>query len=143
MMYPRLVLVGLLALISLGSLVACSSNILKGPEPVCGPGIERSAVLVLDMTAYNQNQDEIAKAVQEKVGAYRLMTASPVWIPKKGSSRKMKSTASIVRAQSIAADWGCNLLILLDSKMARTEVKTQSRNEDVVWLVQAGMRGAP
>jgi len=146
MMHPRLGLVGLLAGMSfcvLGMMVACSSNIFKGPDPVCGPRIERSQVRVLDMTGYEQNQDEIAKAVQEQVGGYHLMTQTPVWIPKNSSSGKMRSAASIVQVQSIAADWGCNLLILLDSKMARTERKRESRNEDVVWLVQAGMRAAP
>jgi hypothetical protein len=139
-MYPRLALAGLLASTALA---ACSTNILKGPEPVCGAPIDRSAVLVLDMTGYEQQQDKITKAVQEQVGAYKVMTDGPVWIPKKNASRKSRSPASIVRVQSIAADWGCNLLILLDAKMARTELKTQARNEDVVWLVQAGMRGAP
>lgn len=139
-MYPRLVALGLPVVMALS---ACSSNILKGPDPVCGAPIDRGAVMVLDMTGYEQRQDEIARAVQEKVGSYHVMTDSPVWIPKQGSSRKSRSSASIVHVQSIAADWGCNLLILLDSKMARTEVKRQSRNEDVIWLVQAGMRGAP
>jgi len=140
MMYLRLASAGLLVSMTL---MACSSNILKGPEPVCGAPIDRSAVRVLDMTGYEQQQDKITKAVQEQVGAYKVMTDGPVWIPKLSSSRKSRSPASIVHVQSIAADWGCNLLILLDSKMARTELKTQARNEEVVWLVQAGMRGAP
>lgn len=140
MMYPRLASAGLLVVMAL---VACSTNFLKGPEPVCGAPIDRSAVLVLDMTGYEQQQDKITKAVQEKVGAYKVMTDGAVWIPKRAPSGPSKSQASIVNVQSIAADWGCNLLILLDSKMGQTERKRQARNEDVIWLVQAGMRGAP
>ena len=142
-MFPRLASAGLLVIMPLAALVACSTNILKGPEPVCGAPIDRSAVLVLDMTGYEQQQDKITKAVQEKVGAYKVMTDGAVWIPRRAPSGKSKSQASIVNVQSIAADWGCNLLILLDSKMGQTERKRQARNEDVIWLVQAGMRGAP
>jgi len=141
-MAPRLVSAGLLVLISLAVLVSCSTNILKGPEPVCGAPIDRSAVLVLDMTGYEQQQDKITKAVQEKVGTYKVMTKGAVWIPKRTTSGKSKSQASIVNVQTIAADWGCNLLILLDSKMGQTERKREAQNEDVIWLVQAGMRGA-
>jgi hypothetical protein len=136
MNYSRFALVGVLAALAL---VACSSNPFA-PDPVCGPGINPGAVLVLDLTGYEQDEGRIAQAVQKRVGAYRVMTESPVWIPKRSSVGKSGNSGSIASVQAISADWGCNLLLLLDSKMARNELKKQSRNESRVWLVQAGMR---
>jgi hypothetical protein len=50
--------------------------------------------------------------------------------------------SSLVGIRSIAADWGCNLLVLLDVKMGKTGSKLQSQNSDRLWLVEAGMRQA-
>ena len=131
---------GLLAAVAVA---ACSSILPKPPEPVCGAGIHRGSVKVLDMTAYRMDQERIAAAVEEEVGGYRLMTDEPVWIPKRSASGEGAYSGSIATVQSIAADWGCNLLLLLDTKMARTGVMVQARNEDRVWLVHAGRRENP
>ncbi|MGH8035448.1 MAG: hypothetical protein ACREO9_09495 [Lysobacterales bacterium] len=136
MMYARLALVLAFAFCAL---VSCSSNPLK-PEPVCGPGIAQVAVMLVDATGYEMHQDKIAEAVRQQAGAYRLMTAKPVWIPKKGVSGNSGEFSNLVGIKSIAADWGCNLLVVLDVKMGKTGFKLESRNEDRIWLVEAGMR---
>jgi hypothetical protein len=107
---------------------------------VCGPRINPGAVLVLDLTGYEQDEARISRGLEERVGAYRVMTESPVWIPKRSSTGTSGNSGSIASVQSISADWGCNLLLLLDSKMARNELKKQARNESRLWLVEAGMR---
>lgn len=141
--FSRAALAGVFAAILL---TACStvSKILPGtPEPVCGSAIDRGAVLVLDMTGYRMQEDRIAAAVEARVGSYRIMTDEPVWIPKRSADRVRQQSSSIVSVQSIAADWGCNLLVLLDTKMAQTGVMVQARNEERVWLVHAGRREMP
>ena len=119
---------------------ACSSSLIKGPDPVCGASINRSAVLVVDLTGENLPQGQVSEAVRKQAGPYRLMTQEPVWVPKRRGSGNTGYPSSIAGVQSIAADWGCNLVVLLDSKMAQTDVRTQARNEDRIWLVVAGMR---
>lgn len=119
---------------------ACSSSVLTGPDPVCGPSINRGAVLVVDLTGENLPQGEVSEAVRKQAGAYRLMTEEPVWVPKRRGSGNTGYPSSIAGVQSIVADWGCNLVVLLDTKMSKTDVRTQARNEDRVWLVVAGMR---
>ena len=121
-------------------LPACSSSILKGPEPVCGQSISRSDVLVVDLTGQNLERGQVDEAVRKQAGPYRLMTEEPVWIPRRKASGNTGYPSSIAGVQSISADWGCNLVVLLDTKMSQTNVKNQSRNEDRVWLVVAGKR---
>ena len=122
-------------------LVSCSSNLLK-PEPVCGASIATVSVMVLDMTGYEMQEDKIAEAVRKQAGAYRVLTEKPVWIPKRDVSGDSGEMSSLAGIRSIAADWGCNLLVLLEVKMGQTGLKVQSRNENRVWLVEAGMREA-
>lgn len=123
-----------------GWLAACSSLLPKPPEPVCGEPIDRGAVRVLDMTPYRRDQSRIAAEVSERVGEYRIMTEEPVWIPRLSATGTGDYAGSIATVQNIAAKWGCDLLLLLDTKMDRTGLLTQARNESRVWLVQAGRR---
>jgi len=127
-----------MSVLAAGTLASCSSSLLK-PDPVCGAAIRPSQVLVLDVSSYNQNQSQIAEAVRARTGSYRIMTKEPVWIPKRNSRANEDSPGKLADVQGIAADWGCNLLLLLDSRMGQTAMKTQSRNEARVWLVEAGM----
>lgn len=129
--------------VSLASLVvmvtaACSWLTPKSTGPDCGPKIDRGAVRVLDLTAYDMQERLIDDAVRKAVGAYRLMTAEPVWIPKRSATGSNGTPGSIAAVQSVAADWGCDLLLLLDTKMTRNELLVQGRNEEQVWLVHAG-----
>lgn len=132
----------LTALLAVCTTAGCSSILPKPPEPVCGPGIDRGSVLVLDLRAQRGDPARIDAAVRDRVGDYRIMTDEPVWIPKRSASGESEYAGSIATVQSIAGDWGCNLLLLLDSKMDRTGVMVQARNEDRVWLVHAGRRGS-
>ncbi|MEJ8569150.1 hypothetical protein [Elongatibacter sediminis] len=118
-----------------------SSILPHGPEPVCGSAIHRGSVRVLDMTAYELNETRISAAIEERVGAYRILTDEPVWIPKRSTHGESAYAGNIATVQSIAGEWGCNLLILLDTRMERTSVRTQSRNESRVFLVHAGRLG--
>jgi hypothetical protein len=133
----------LLCLLVAPVLSACSKNLFRVPEPPCGRSIPRGDVMVLDMTGYKQQPSAIDAAVRAQAGAYQIMTPEPVWIPKRNTSGEADGTGTIASVQSISADWGCNLLILLDTKMARGELKTQARKEERIWLVEAGRRGAP
>lgn len=120
---------------------SCSTNILKA-EPVCGPSIAQVAVMIVDATGYDMQSDKIAEAVKQQAGNYRIMTEKPTWIPKKGVSGNSSELSSLVGIRSIAAGWGCNLLVLMDVKMGKTGSKLQSQNSDRIWLVEAGMRQA-
>jgi len=122
------------------TLMGCSSSLIKGPDPVCGASISRGGVLVVDLTDENLPQGSVDEAIRKQAGSYRIMTEEAVWIPKRRGSGNTGYPSSIAGVQSIAADWGCNLLVLLDSKMSKTDVRTQARNEDRVWLVVAGKR---
>ena len=117
---------------------ACSSLIPSFPEPVCGPKIDRGAVRVLDLTAYKMQEDLLDEAVRREVGGYRLMTDEPLWIPRRSATGTQGAPGSVAAVQSIAADWGCDLLLLLDTKMERNDLLTQGRKEEQVWLVHAG-----
>ena len=92
------------------------------------------------MTGYQMQQSQIDEALRNTVGSYRLMTDKAVWIPRRGTTGGDKRPGSITGAKAVAADWGCNLLVLLDTKMARNNIKVQSRNEERVFLVHAGMQ---
>lgn len=138
--HPRLVLAAMLGALALASCSSVSSIIPKPPEPVCGSAIDRGSVLVLDMTGYRGDEARIDAAVRERIGDYRILTDEPVWIPRTTVHGNGEYAGSIATVQSIAADWGCNLLLLLDTKMARTGMMVQSRNEERIWLVHAGRR---
>ena len=132
-------IIGMLSLVALAAITAaCSSIMPRSSGPDCGPPIERGAVRVLDLTSYGMQEGLIDDAVRNAVGAYRLMTEEPVWIPKRSATGNPGTPGSIASAQQVAADWGCNLLLLLDTKMTRNELLMQGRNEEQVWLVHAG-----
>jgi len=123
-------------------LSSCSSIIPRPADPECGNSIPLYAVLVLDVTTYNRREDLIDDAVRQRVGSYRIMTDEPLWIPRKNLSDVTGSAGRITDVQSISAGWGCNLLLLLDSRAARTGLTAQSGEEGVEWLVHAGRREA-
>jgi hypothetical protein len=137
---PRSALIAFCAVIALG---ACKSNILKSSDPVCGPRIKSYSVKVVDLTPYEPSEALIAAAVREQVGNFQFMTDEPVWIPKRTSAGDYNNTGKIAGVQSIAAEWGCDLLVLLDVKMTKNDLRRQSRNENRTWLVHAGRRQSP
>lgn len=136
------ILCGILLTVTVSGCSKVASLLPDGAEPVCGSAIHRGSVRVLDMTGYKMDEDAISAAIEAEVGAYRIMTDEPVWIPKRSVHGEGAYAGSIATVQAIAGDWGCNLLVLLDTRMDRTSMRTQSRNEERVWLVLAGRTGS-
>jgi hypothetical protein len=136
----RIASIALCAVITLG---ACKSNFLKSSDPACGARINSYSVTIVDLTPYDLSEGQVAAAVREQVGNFRFMTEEPIWIPKRSMSGDIHSSGKIAGVQAIAAEWGCDLLVLLDMKMAQNELRRQSRNEGKTWLVHAGRRQSP
>ena len=138
--YLRIAATALCAVVALG---ACKSNILKSSDPACGARINSYAVQIVDLTAYDLSDGQVASAVREQVGNFQFMTEKPIWIPRRTMAGDDHKSGKLAGVQAVAAEWGCDLLVLLDVKMAQNELRRQSRNESRVWLVHAGRRQSP
>lgn len=126
------------------TLAACSAFDPKQTKPYCGAPVEFHTVKLVDATGYEMQEDKIAAALQKEVGNYRLVTDKPVQIPRDYAFWKRDQIKGIAGAKSEAASWGCNLLVLLEVKAARSGVSVQARNEDRVWMVYVGtVTGSP
>lgn len=119
-------------------LAACSAFDSKNTNPYCGAPIDYHRVQLVDLTAYDMQQDKINAALQSKFGNYRLVTEKPVQIPRDYAYWNSKNIKGIAGAKSEAAAWGCNLLVLTGVKAARGGAAGQARNEERVWLVLVG-----
>jgi hypothetical protein len=118
---------------------ACSAFDPKNTNPYCGEAIDFHSVLLVDMTAHNLQEQRIAQALDEQLGEYRLVTDQPVQIPRDYAFWNRGNIKGIAGAKAEAAEWGCNLLVLLEVKAARSSVGSlQGRTEDRVWLVHVG-----
>lgn len=122
-------------------LASCSALDPKNADPRCGDPIDFQQVRLVDMTAYSRQEDRFEQALQAEVGNFRLVTESPVQIPRDYAFWNSQSIHGIAGAKSEAASWGCNLLVLMEVKAARKGVGgLQSRVEDRVWMVHVGTR---
>lgn len=120
-------------------LAACSAFDPKNTNPYCGERIDYHRVLLVDMTSYNMQEDKVSQALQQKLGNYRLVTDKPVQIPRDYAFWNRDNIKGIAGAKAEAAEWGCNLLVLMDVKAARSGVGgLQAPVEDRVWLVHVG-----
>jgi hypothetical protein len=132
-----LTLTGLAAALA-ASLSACSAFDPRHTRPYCGEPVDFHTVRMVDMIRYNMQEDQITAALQQELGSYRLVTEKPVQIPKDYAYWNRDQVSGLAGAKSEAASWGCNLLVLLEVKAARTGVGDQARNEDRVWMVHVG-----
>lgn len=119
-------------------LAACSAFDPKNTNPYCGAPIDFHRVQLVDLTAYNMQQDKINEALQSRFTNYRLVTDKPVSIPRDYAYWKRNNIKGIAGAKSEAAAWGCNLLVLTGLEAARSGVGVQARNEERVWRVLVG-----
>jgi hypothetical protein len=118
---------------------ACSAFDPKNTNPYCGEAIDFHRVLLVDMTSYNMQEERISQALREQLGEYRLVTDKPVQIPRDYAFWNRDNVKGIAGAKAEAAEWGCNLLVLLETRAARSSVGgLQGRTDDLVWLVHVG-----
>jgi hypothetical protein len=118
---------------------ACSAFDPKNTNPYCGEAIDFHRVRLVDMTSYEMQEERISQALREQLGEYRLVTDTPVQIPRDYAFWNRGNIKGIAGAKAEAAAWGCNLLVLMETKAARSTVGgLQGRTEDVVWLVHVG-----
>jgi hypothetical protein len=117
---------------------ACSVFDPKNTNPYCGEAIDYQRVQLVDMTSFDMQEDEINAALQARFGSYRLVTDKPVQIPRDYAYWNRNKISGIAGAKTEAAQWGCNLLVLMEVKAARSGVGVQARNEDRVWMVHVG-----
>ncbi|MDZ4728474.1 MAG: hypothetical protein SH820_00830 [Xanthomonadales bacterium] len=117
---------------------ACSMFDPKNTNPYCGESINFNQVELVDMTAFDLQEDKITAALQAKLGNYRLVTEKPVQVPRDYAYWNSRNIKGIAGAKSEAAQWGCNLLVLMEVKAARTSGGVQARNEDRAWMVHVG-----
>jgi len=110
----------------------------KNTNPYCGESINFNQVELVDMTAFDLQEDKITAALQAKLGNYRLVTEKPVQVPRDYAYWNSRNIKGIAGAKSEAAQWGCNLLVLMEVKAARTSGGVQARNEDRAWMVHVG-----
>jgi hypothetical protein len=137
-----LTLAGLTATGLAATLSACSAFDPRNTRPYCGEPVDFHSVRLVDMTSYNLQEDKITAALQQELGSYRLVTDKPVQIPKDYAYWNRDQIGGIAGAKSEAASWGCNLLVLMEVKAARSGVGDQARNEDRVWMVHVGTLAA-
>ena len=120
-------------------LSACSAFDPKNTNPYCGPAIDFHRVLLVDMSSSNMQADQVSQALQQKLGSYQLVTDKPVQVPRDYAYWNRNNIKGIAGAKSEAAGWGCNLLVLMEVKAARSGVGgLQANTEDRVWLVHVG-----
>ena len=130
----------------LSTLLACTAAVLgacsafdpKNTNPYCGESIDYQQVVLVDMTSFDLQEDQINAALQAKFSNYRLVTAKPVQIPRDYAFWNSNNIKGIAGAKTEAAAWGCNLLVLMEVKAARSSVGKQARNEERAWMVHVG-----
>jgi hypothetical protein len=120
---------------------ACSAFDPKNTNPYCGEAIDFQQVQLVDLTSFDMQEGEIRSALQAKFGSYNLVTEKPVQVPRDYAYWSSQNISGISGAKSEAAQWGCNLLVLVEVKAARTSVGKQARNEDRAWMVLVGTVG--
>jgi hypothetical protein len=131
----------LLFCLAAGSLLvgSCSMFDSRNNYPYCGEPIDVHQVQLVDMTSYNQQESRIETALKEQYGNYRLVTDKPVQVPRDYAYWNRNQVNGIAGAKAEAAQWGCNLLVLMEVKAARATVGgLQGRTEDRVWMVHVG-----
>lgn len=127
---------------SLASLLgACSMFDPKNTNPYCGESIPIQSVQIIDMTSYQNPDAQLDGVLRELFEDYRLVTEKPVQIPRDYAYQNRNNVTGIAGAKSEASQWGCNLLVLMQVKAARTGVSVQARNEDKAWMVHVGTAG--
>lgn len=118
---------------------SCSMFDSRNNYPYCGEPIDVSQVQLADMSAYNLQESRIQAALQEQFGNYRLVTDKPVQVPRDYAYWNRDQVNGIAGAKAEAAEWGCNLLVLMQVKAARRGVGgLQAPSEDRVWMVHVG-----
>ncbi len=119
-------------------LASCSAFDPKSTNPYCGEAIDYQQVMVVDMTSFDMQESTVSSALQAKLGNYRLVTVKPVQVPRDYAYWNSRNINGIAGAKSEAAQWGCNLLVLMEVKAARSSVGKQARNEERAWMVHVG-----
>jgi hypothetical protein len=117
---------------------ACSSFAPENTNPYCGASISYQSVQIVDLTSFSDPEAQLDSVLRERFGNYRLATENPVQVPRDYVYWNRKNVKGIAGTKSEASQWGCNLLVLMEKKAARTSVGVQSRNEDVAWMVHVG-----
>ena len=82
---------------------SCVTVLHERAAPVCGSRIQVDDVWVVDMETPEQERESLL----EQAGPYVLMNETPVAIRSRGSK-----VQTVLRAKKVAADGGCNLLLL-------------------------------
>jgi hypothetical protein len=121
----------------------CSVFDTKNTNPYCGESVKYQTVELVDLTSFEDAEDRLDSLLRSKFDNYRLMTEKPLQIPRDYVYWNRKNIKGISGAKSEAASWGCNLLVLMEAKAARSGVGVQARNEDIVWMVHVGTVNTP
>jgi hypothetical protein len=117
---------------------ACSAFAPENTSPYCGASISYQSVQIVDLTSFRNPGEQLDSVLRDQFENYRLVTDKPVQVPRDYVYWNRKNIKGISGARSEASEWGCNLLVLMEKKAARTSVGVQSRNEDVAWMVHVG-----
>ena len=124
-------------------MAACSAFDPKKTNPYCGSKIDFQAVHIVDLTSYRNPDEQLSSVLRQQFPNYRLVTEKPVQIPRDYAYVNRDNIKGIAGTKSEAASWGCDLLVLMEVKAARTGIGVQARNEGKAWMVHVGTRGAP
>lgn len=82
------------------------------PEPACGQSVRAKDVYVLNLEALRSEPEMAQDFVVERAGEFRLLATEPEEI--RTRSRPSRDPGNLVRrAQKLAAEHGCNLVLVL------------------------------
>ena len=96
----------------------CSTSAPSIEGPSCGPQIDSESVVVVDAEKLHADQglDAVIEYATEQAGPFQLISTSTF---RSGTFPKIANESHWIHGQTAAASKGCDVLILVESKMLR------------------------
>ena len=106
------------ALLSFLFVCGCSTSAPSNESPSCGAQINPDRVLVVDAEKLfaDQGLDVVIEYATEQAGPFQLISTSTF---RSGTFPKIANEPHWIHGQEAAASKGCDILILVESKMLR------------------------
>ena len=91
------------------------------PAAHCGPEIKKSEVLVLDLEPFGSDGDKATEFIDKHVRKLVVESESPETIKTVLRSSRKTRMSAMRRAQTVAAERGCNVVLVLRAWEGETE----------------------
>ncbi len=108
----------LLSILSLLFVCGCSTSAPSNEGPSCGPQIDADSVVVVDAENLftDQGLNAVTDYATEQAGPFQLVSTSTF---RSSTFPKIANEPNWIHGQEAAASKGCDILILVESKMLR------------------------